>query len=67
LLIERTQSGLKRAKATGEAFSRPPTLMQAQCTTVQEQIAAGLSVSALAKQYGTNRQTVMRARYAALR
>jgi putative DNA-invertase from lambdoid prophage Rac len=26
LLIERTQSGLKRAKAAGEVFGRPPTL-----------------------------------------
>jgi putative DNA-invertase from lambdoid prophage Rac len=28
LLIERTQSGLTRAKAGGEAFGRPPTQLQ---------------------------------------
>src|ERR1700712_4969505 len=66
LLIERTQSGLKRAKAAGEVFGRPPILTKAQRAAVQEQIAAGASVSALAKRYGTSRQTVMRARYAAL-
>ncbi|MEA2792053.1 MAG: putative DNA-invertase from lambdoid prophage Rac [Acetobacteraceae bacterium] len=66
LLIERTQSGLKRAKAAGEVFGRPPTLTEAQRGAVQEQIAAGASVSALAKRYGTSRQTVMRARDAAL-
>jgi putative DNA-invertase from lambdoid prophage Rac len=67
LLIERTQSGLKRAKAGGEVFGRPPTLTEAQRAAVREQIAAGASVSALAKRYGTSRQTVMRARDAALR
>jgi putative DNA-invertase from lambdoid prophage Rac len=61
LLIERTQSGLKRAKAGGEVFGRPPTLTEAQRAAVREQIAAGTSVSALAKRYGTSRQTVMRA------
>jgi putative DNA-invertase from lambdoid prophage Rac len=67
LLIERTQSGLKCAKAGGEVFGRPPTLTEAQRAAVREQIAAGTSVSALAKRYGTSRQTVMRARDAALR
>jgi DNA invertase Pin-like site-specific DNA recombinase len=62
LLIERTQSGLKRAKAAGEVFGRPPTLTESQRAAVQAQIAAGASVSALAKRYGTSRQTVMRAR-----
>jgi putative DNA-invertase from lambdoid prophage Rac len=67
LLIERTQPGLKRAKAAGEMFGRPPSLTEAQRAATQKQIAAGTSVSALAKPYGTSRQTVMRARDAALR
>jgi hypothetical protein len=58
---------LKRAKAAGEVFGRPPTLSEAQRAAVREQTAAGASVSALAKRYGTSRQTVMRARDAALR
>jgi putative DNA-invertase from lambdoid prophage Rac len=65
LLIERTQSGLKRAKAAGEVFGRPPTLTGAQRTAVQKQLAAGASISALAKRYETSRQTIMRARDAA--
>jgi putative DNA-invertase from lambdoid prophage Rac len=36
LLIERTQSGLKRAKAAGEVFGRPPTLTGAQRVAVQQ-------------------------------
>lgn len=67
LLIERTQSGLKRAKAAGEVFGRPPTLTEIQRAVLQKQIAAGTSISALAKQYGTSRQTIMRARDAMLR
>jgi putative DNA-invertase from lambdoid prophage Rac len=62
LLIERTQSGLKRAKAAGEVLGRPPTLTEAQRAAVQEQIAAGASVSELAKRYDTSRQTIMRIR-----
>jgi putative DNA-invertase from lambdoid prophage Rac len=65
LLIERTQSGLKRAKAAGEVFGRPPTLTEVQRAAVQQQLAAGASVSALAKQHDTSRQTIMRARDAA--
>jgi putative DNA-invertase from lambdoid prophage Rac len=65
LLIERTQSGLKRARAAGEVFGRPPTLTTAQRAAVQQQLAAGASVSALAKRYDTSRQTIMRARDAA--
>jgi putative DNA-invertase from lambdoid prophage Rac len=67
LLIERTQSGLKRAKGADEVFGRPPTLTDSQRAAVQEQIAAGASVSTLAKRYATSRQTVIRARDAVLR
>jgi hypothetical protein len=43
--------GLKRAKAAGEVFGRPPTLTEAQraLAAVREQIAVGTSISALAK------------------
>jgi DNA invertase Pin-like site-specific DNA recombinase len=63
LLIERTQSGLKRAKAGGEVFGRPPILTAAQRAAVQEQIATGARVSVLAKRYGTSRQTVIDRRF----
>ncbi len=67
LLIERAQSGLRRAKADGAVFGRPATLDADQREAVWAGIAAGVSVSELAKQHGTSRQTIMRVRDAALR
>ena len=64
LLIERTQSGLKRAKAEGKTLGRPATLSEQQKQAVRDGLAAGESVSALARKLGTSRQTVMRARAA---
>ena len=64
LLIERTQSGLKRAKAVGKTLGRPATLSEQQKQAVRDGLAAGESVSALARKLGTSRQTVMRARAA---
>jgi putative DNA-invertase from lambdoid prophage Rac len=65
LLIERTQSGLKRAKAEGAVFGRPATLDKGQREVVRRELAGGASVSELARRYATSRQTVMRARDAA--
>jgi putative DNA-invertase from lambdoid prophage Rac len=62
LIIERTQAGLERAKAEGATFGRPATLDDEQRTVVQAALAAGVSVSELARRYGTSRQTIMRAR-----
>lgn len=64
LLIERTQSGLNRAKAEGKTLGRPTTLSEQQKQSVRDGLAAGESVSALARKLGTSRQTVMRARAA---
>lgn len=64
LLIERTQSGLNRAKAEGKTLGRPATLSEQQRQAVRDGLAAGESVSALARKLGTSRQTVMRARAA---
>jgi putative DNA-invertase from lambdoid prophage Rac len=65
LLIERTQAGLERAKAEGATLGRPATLDDAKRDAIRAALAAGASVSALAKQYDTSRQTIMRARDAA--
>ena len=65
LLIERTQSGLKRAKAEGAVFGRPATLDADQRDAVRAELADGASVSELAKRHGTSRQTIMRVRDAA--
>ena len=62
LLIERTQAGLERAKATGKPLGRPPSLSSGQQAAVRQRLAAGESVSAVARALGTSRQTIMRAR-----
>jgi putative DNA-invertase from lambdoid prophage Rac len=62
LIIERTQAGLERAKAKGATFGRPATLDEAQRDAVRAELAAGVSVSELARRYETSRQTIMRSR-----
>jgi putative DNA-invertase from lambdoid prophage Rac len=62
LLIERTQSGLKRAKSEGKTLGRPSTLSEKQKKDVRDDLAAGLSVSAIARKLATSRQTIMRVR-----
>ena len=64
LLIERTQSGLARAKADGKTLGRPVALGPAQREMVLAELEAGASISAVARRLGTSRQTVMRARAA---
>lgn len=62
LLIERTQSGLRRAKAEGKVFGRPSALSVEQRDAVLRQLASGASVASLAKEFSTSRQTIMRVR-----
>lgn len=62
LLIERTQSGLARAKAQGKALGRPSTLSADEQALVRARIADGETVSSIARDMGTSRQTIMRAR-----
>lgn len=62
LLIERTHSGLKRAKADGAALGRPKVLTATQEAEIRARIEAGASVSSLAREYKASRQTVMRVR-----
>lgn len=62
LLIERTQSGLARAKAEGKPLGRPMALSADQQAQVRTRIAAGETVSSVARDLGTSRQTIMRAR-----
>lgn len=65
LLIERTKSGLQRAKAEGKEFGRPSALSADQRRSVLDRLAAGESVAALAREFSTSRQTIMRVRSAA--
>lgn len=62
LLIERTQSGLARAKAEGKRMGRPPALSVDQREAVRAQLDAGKSVAALARDLKVSRQTIMRVR-----
>ena len=62
LLIERTQAGLERARQAGKRFGRPPSLSEEQQVEVNARLAAGESVSALARAFKTSRQTIMRVR-----
>ncbi len=62
LLIERTQSGLARAKAEGKRMGRPPALSTAQQTDVKARLEAGDAVAAIARDIGVSRQTIMRVR-----
>jgi putative DNA-invertase from lambdoid prophage Rac len=65
LLIERTQSGLARARAEGKALGRPRSISDTAIGDVQGRLAAGETISAIAKAYRTSRQTIMRIRDAA--
>ncbi len=60
LLIERTHSGIARAKATGKRFGRPPTLNEKQQFSVIAHIKSGVSISAIAREFKTTRQTILR-------
>jgi len=66
LLIERTQAGLSRAKASGKALGRPQSLSANQVAEVKENLSRGLSVAAIARDFKTSRQTVMRIRDSAM-
>ena len=62
LLIERTQAGLRRARAEGKIIGRPASLSADERVAVEGRLRAGESVSALAKAFATSRQTIMRVR-----
>jgi putative DNA-invertase from lambdoid prophage Rac len=63
LLIERTNSGIQRAKAEGKHMGRPSSLTPKQRSEILQSLSRGESVSALARRYGTTRQTIMRVRF----
>lgn len=60
LLLERTHAGIARAKASGKRFGRPPALNEEQKQVVLARIDAGVSISAIAREFETTRQTVLR-------
>jgi putative DNA-invertase from lambdoid prophage Rac len=64
LLVERTQSGLARAKSQGKTLGRPQSLGEAASKAVVARLAQGEAVAALAREFGTSRQSIMRIRQA---
>jgi putative DNA-invertase from lambdoid prophage Rac len=62
LLIERTQAGLRRARAEGKRLGRPASLTADQRRSVARRLEEGAGVSAVAREFKTSRQTVLRIR-----
>jgi len=60
LLIERTQSGLKRARAAGTVLGRKAVLKPEQQQAIRSRRAEGISLGALAKEYGVSRSAIQR-------
>ncbi len=65
LLVERTHAGLARAKAEGKTLGRPSSLSGEQRREVARRLTDGAAVSALAREFRTSRQAIMRVREAA--
>ncbi|EBV7123884.1 recombinase family protein [Morganella morganii] len=60
LLLERTSSGIARAREAGKRFGRPPVLNNEQQCLVLERIKSGSSISEIAREFKTTRQTILR-------
>jgi putative DNA-invertase from lambdoid prophage Rac len=59
LIVERTQAGLKRAKAEGKALGRPASLTRDQQEVVRLRRAQGVSLGVLAKEYRVGRAAIL--------
>lgn len=62
LLLERTAAGLARARDSGKVLGRPPALNAKQEKSVQDRLAQGHAIAAIARDMSTSRQTIMRVR-----
>lgn len=60
LLIERTQAGLARAKAEGKTLGRRSTFNDEQMLRIRAEAAKGATMSGLARDFSTSRQTILR-------
>ena len=60
LLIERTQAGLKRAKAEGKALGRPAALSLDKQAAILTARRGGASLGKLAGEYGVSRAAIQR-------
>lgn len=64
LLIERTQTGLSRAKAQGKKLGRPSSLTLDQREAIRRRRADGASLGMLAKEFGVSRSAIQRTEHA---
>jgi len=62
ILIERVQSGLKRAVAQGVRLGRRSATTEVQKKEIIEKLAVGASVSQIARDYGVSRGTIINIR-----
>ena len=60
LLIERTLAGQARARAEGRKFGRKPVLDNEGRAKALQRLAAGASISAVAREMKASRATIMR-------
>lgn len=60
LLIERTQAGLSRAKASGVKLGRRASLSANEQTEVTRLLGEGASLGSLAKRYGVSKSAIQR-------
>lgn len=60
LLVERTQSGLARAKSEGKILGRPTKTTDKQRAEIKSMWKDGITVSALSRTYGISRASIMR-------
>jgi putative DNA-invertase from lambdoid prophage Rac len=62
LLLECTQVDLSRAKIEGKTLGRRPSLTDDRRKEVERRLGEAITVSALAREFKTGRQTMMRVR-----
>jgi putative DNA-invertase from lambdoid prophage Rac len=62
ILVERTHAGLARARSQGKHLGRPFSTTPSQRAAIRAKLEAGASVSAVAREQGVSRQTVIRSR-----
>lgn len=66
LLLERTHAGIARTKASGKHFGSPAALDDEKKKAVFLRLSEGKSISAIAREFNTTRQTIHRVKAAIL-
>ncbi|MCE4543410.1 MULTISPECIES: recombinase family protein [unclassified Caballeronia] len=62
LLQERTMAGIRRARSAGTTFGRPRAVNEDQQLVIVRRLEEGATVSQLAREFGTSRQSILRAK-----